>query len=538
MSQVKVAVIADDMRVQKFGRDAVDAIRRCTEITVFSCRNTRFRKQPLRHAAYYALNLITLRNPLTRAVDMRGGSKPVTRVVEFDSIYEGAWQMLPPTIVDELKNSGFDVVLKLGMGLLRVPPDDQLPIPILSYHHGDPDRYRGRPAGFWEIVQRRKVIGQVVQVIGNKLDAGRIVASAETKVYPHSYRRTLIEAYRHSPLIINEAIANALTSLYLPRPCQGRNYRLPGNWTVAEFLLRMAWDKLRRLAYGALVEKRWNVSLAHVSSMGGPEVVSGREFPAPSLWRTLSVGRPYSFYADPFFSTDPPGILVEGLRRSTGRGEILLIDGNTHVPLSRGPGHYSYPATIILQGRQVVLPETASWSPPICYEIKAGVLRPLGPLRLEQEARVLDPTLVEHEERLYLFGNIRAIGSNALFLWSAASANGDFHLHPASPIRISPIGARMAGGLLKCQERLVRFGQDFSSGYGDGIIAFEVEELTEERFRERPIGEVRFGDRRGPHTLNFNGEEIAFDWYFERFSLLAGLRRALARRPFKLQRQR
>ena len=31
-------------------------------------------------------------------------------------------------------------------------------LPILSFHHGDPSKYRGRPAGFYEILNRNLFI--------------------------------------------------------------------------------------------------------------------------------------------------------------------------------------------------------------------------------------------------------------------------------------------------------------------------------------------------------------------------------------------
>ena len=87
----------------------------------------------------------------------------------------------------------------------------------------------------------------------------------------------------------------------------------------------------------------------------------------------------------------------------------------------------------------------------------------------------------------------------------------------------------MGGAILDLDGRLIRFGQDFSGGYGDGLIAFEIDELTPDSYTERKIGTLRFGDRHGPHTLNFREGEMLFDWYQERVSLLAGVRRIAAR---------
>lgn len=521
MQKLKVAVLTDFALVPRFGLDALNAIEDCDKIALFSCTNTKLKRRPGKHLAYYLLNLISIRNPLTRVVSVRDCNKTIIKEMTFESRYRGMWQELPDEVIGALDAGGFDVIVKLGMSLLTVPPADRLRTPILSYHHGDPDEYRGRPAGFWELLHGRQAMGQIVQVLSNELDAGKVVAHAETKLYPHSYRRSLIEAYRRSPLLINQAIANALSGEALPKSSKGRNYRLPSNGKVLQFLLRMSGAFLKRAAYGAFFEKHWQVSHAPA----GPIL----DLPPPSSWETLPIPRDYLFYADPFFSSEPPGILVEALNRKNALGEIVLVSDGEHRRVSPGGGHYSYPSTLRWMGEELIVPEVAQWSELKAYRQGPEGLSEAFPLRIEGSPRVVDPTLVEHEGRTYLFGNIETVGSNSLFLWSAESLDGLFTAHPMNPIRISPRGARMAGALVRDGTRLLRFGQSFLGDYGDGIFAFEVNELGPGRYRETPIGEIKFADRKGPHTLNHGGGRIVFDWYRERFSPLAGARRLLAR---------
>ncbi|WP_395624171.1 hypothetical protein [Sphingomonas daechungensis] len=516
---LRIAVIADRGSVQRFALDALDAMTATDEIAVFSCSNTRIRKRWARHLLYYALNVVTVRNRLTRMVPIRSGRKRISKEVEFASDSDGAWQVLPADVIEELRD--YDVVLKFGMGLLRVPAEGALPTPILSYHHGDPGRFRGRPAGFWEIDEGASAVGQVVQVIGNRLDAGRIVAFAETKVFPWSYRRTLIEAYRHSPLLIDEAIRNAVSGTYAERASDGRNYRLPLNATVFGFVAGSALSGLRRIAYGALAEKAWRVSTSNLAAGGLKSLLSQGKLPPAQTWTSIAEAPQYAFYADPFFTSRPPAILVEGLRKSSGLGEIVRIDSSGHAPLIREPGHVSYPSVLAIDGRELLLPEVANWSEPRLYESGTSVRA----LRIAGGARITDPTLIEHEGWLYLFGNDRRLGSNVLQLWLARSLDDEFQLHPASPIRISPAGSRMGGNLIRHEGRMFRPGQDLSKDYGDGLILFEIDRLTPQDYLEHEITRIGFTDRKGPHTLNVRGDEIVFDWYRDRISPLAGLRR-------------
>jgi hypothetical protein len=528
--QMKLAVILDGNMLPRFALDALDAIEGCDELTILDCTNTRRRKSLLKHAFYYGLNLLSIRNPRTRLVNIIHGSKRVAQTITFESGYDGAWQTLPKDILCRIADNQCDVILKFGMGLLRVPPADELDVPILSYHHGDPDHYRGRPAGFWEIWKGESVLGQMIQIIGNQLDAGAIVAVGETMVYPWSYRRTLIEAYSHSPLLINAAIRNATAGRTIEKQCTGRNYRLPTNRQVARFVAHMAVEWIRRLFYGAFVEKRWNVSHAHIRDGGLSAIVENGSFPKKDCWNTLTVPKEFAFYADPFFSHKPPGILVEALRRKSGLGEIVLVKDGAHRRISDSPGHMSYPATVEINGQQLLVPEIAGWSEPKIFRFEGEQLKEFASLHVEGNPRLLDPTLWEHEGRTYLFANNRALGPNALFLWSADSVEGPFHQHAGNPIRISPVGSRMAGQLTKLNGKLIRFGQDARRGYGDGIIAFEVEAMTPELYREHQVGSFRFDDRHGPHTLNIQGTEILFDWYSNRFAPLAGARRLVALR--------
>lgn len=493
------------------------------DFVLLNCTNTRFRRRALRHASYYLLNVLALRNRETRS----GPLPPQLNIVErldFESEWEGAWQRLPGHVLDQLGKWRPDVALKFGMGLLRVP--DALECKVLSYHHGDPRRFRGRPGGFYELLDDVPTVGQIVQIISNRLDSGAVVAFAETRAQPHSYRATMTEAYRLSPLLMRTAVRNCLSGKVLPIEPTGRNYRLPSNSTVVRFAAKVAAAKVRRLIYGAFFEKAWEVASAEVSPETPAELLTQVE--DRSRWRIVQRPARYRFLADPF-PHPMGGVLVEALRRDDGQGEIVHIADDRAAVLCHGAGHFSYPATVRSGEEWFVVPEVSEWTRPRAYRLDGEECEMAGVLDIDGSPRLVDPTLHSEGGAIYLFANRALEGSGVLRLWTAPSLFARFTEHPDSPVRISPVGARMAGAVLRIGGRLCRVGQDCSRGYGKGIVLFEIGALSPDEYREEPLGDFSFQEVSGPHTLNLRGGTAFFDFYRERFGALAGIRRFRAR---------
>jgi hypothetical protein len=296
---------------------------------------------------------------------------------------------------------------------------------------------------------------------------------------------------------------------------------------VLRFAGGRATHLVRRLAYGALVEKQWRVSLVQIGDADNPLAAVAEANRRRKEWRTLPVHRPHRFHADPFFYGDT-SVLLEAMNGRTGKGELVRIAGDNEQLIEGLSGHISYPASVEEDGRIYLVPEVRSWSRPAIFAIDGDRAVRVADLDIDEEA-ILDPTPLRHEGRLYLFGNRATDGSSILRLWSADGLFGRFEEHPASPIRTSVRGSRMAGPIHRWPGGLFRLGQDFRSAYGDGILAFRIEDLTTERYREVEAGAALFDEVKGPHTIDIRRGELLFDWYEERGSPFAGVRRLLNR---------
>ena len=520
-----IALVVDNRRIGRWQEDALLEIQDLADVAlILNCTNTANKRHPIRHGAYYALNLVSIRNPATREHGIDFGACPV---IDFESRYEGNWQWIPDAIVTRLRDSGCRVVIKFGMSLLKM--DNLQGLDVLSFHHGDPRYYRGRPAGFYELLDDAKSIGLMVQKLSNVLDGGQVLALGHAKAYKYSYRQTVEGLYRSSPALLRHAMLNLLAGRQANITPNGKNYRLPSNWLVARFCARLLARKLQRLMYGVFWEKRWNIAVVENLDPTRATALALSDARYPQL------PAKYSFYADPFFSADGTCIRAEAMVGTTGRGEIVELDPETlqiRRILLTGP-HFSYPYSVFDGGHEYILPEVANHEAPYLLRVTAESTQKI-PLRGLEQLRLADSSLIKADERYYLFGGVAGSEASMLQLYVSDAIEGPYHAHRMNPVVMNPLCARMGGRLLLRNDKLYRFGQDNSDSYGNGIRIMEIVKLDTEFYEEQEIGELRFSDASGPHTVDDCNGRAVLDFYVDRFSVLAGYRRLAAMTYSKL----
>ena len=514
----KAAIIIDGVTVTKWQKDALDSAGDLLDIRlVLSCTNTKTTRKFAKYFLYYALNFFTLKNYLTRHVKL--GYDRI-KFSEFRSVNDGNWQKIPTSIINELAESQIDVVIKFGMSLLRI--DESLTdYKILSFHHGDPAQYKGRPAGFYELLQMNSSIGTIVQELSNKLDSGRVWAIGYSKVYHHSYKKTAINFYSNSIFLLRKALINLSKESPIRISSDGNKYRLPGNLLVMWFLVIIFFRKIKRLLYGAFYEKKWNIATNKDFNVFN-EVSLSLENSKQAFVRPG-----YNFYADPFFSADGKKIRTEALNSINGLGEIIEID-TEHLHqknvLLRGGYHFSYPFSFVFNDEEYLLPEVASYSSPYILKTPFCIKNKINLKGLEKY-RVVDATVIEFENTLYLFCSMNSNSDDCLYLFHSKGVEKKFLSHPLNPIVIDPSRARMGGRILYSNGKYYRFGQNNSYAYGNGISICEIAKLSVDEYEEEVVGALRLEGVCGPHTIDLFQNKAVFDFYYDKLSLFAWYRR-------------
>ncbi|HEX6218540.1 MAG TPA: hypothetical protein VFZ35_04630, partial [Sphingomicrobium sp.] len=372
---MRVAILCNGYDLALWQRRAIDRIAPDHTLYVLAVGEQPPPPRRPRHWAYYALNLFTIRNRQTARVPFPDAAVAIVDRLDAQPEFDGHWAVLTPDMVEWLKANRIDAIVKFGLGLLRVPDESVLPIPILSYHHGNPENFRGRPAGFHELANGEPFVGQVVQILTNRLDAGRIVASSESRSVAHSYRQTLVGLYSLSPYLLPDAL-RAVARGDSRAVAPGRNFRLPGTLAVIRFLLQRWRALLERLAYGAFVEKKWKVGWCGMSPSADP--LSAVRDAEAQPWQVPRIASPYSFYADPFFEPDGESIVVEAMNGWSGKGEIVRLRPGSAEPLRGLNGHASYPICVEDAGQAYIVPEISDWSPATLFRREAGELIRMG----------------------------------------------------------------------------------------------------------------------------------------------------------------
>lgn len=519
---MKIAVVADGDHVAQWQRDAITQMGG-TESIVFLIRQwDRTWRWQANQLLFRLLTGVTRGSGLTKMVPITAPEQNMVRL-RMENTERADQGGLDPGTTLALKEIAPDVAVWFASDGPPTGAQVIAPCPILTFRFGDPFPVSTDVVGFYEMLRSSPVVVLRIERISN--GQVEVVADAETKVHPHSYCETRNEAFKHAGMLLRQALGALHSEPKRVALAREEVQPRPSNPTVVRFLVRMARAAFARLRYGAFVQKEWKVSRTDSKTVVGPVDSNALRRLEREQWETVDISPPYVFLADPFFRSDGQTLLVEALNGSTGKGEVVEIGATgTHTVSDRG-NHFSYPAVVEQDGIEYIVPETAQWSEPTIYRLVDGRLDPVGPLKMPTPTRVVDGTFHWHDGRLYLFGCDGIVGGSALYLWHSDSLFGEFEPHPANPIRVSPRGSRMAGGLQAVDGRLLRFGQDGSGAYGNGVCLFNVNEISPSAYREEMTGSFRFDHRKGPHTLNFGQDRVVFDWYRERFSLLAGVRR-------------
>ena len=254
---------------------------------------------------------------------------------------------------------------------------------------------------------------------------------------------------------------------------------------------------------------RWSIGI-----YAGPSPFQLTPYPGPAAQPVLGPdslgGVKADGVADPFMVRYGNQWLMffEIENRCTDKGEIGLATSPDALSWAfqgivlEEPFHLSYPQVFEHGGVWYLLPEAAASGGTRLYQADAS---PTGPWHLATvliNAPLVDPTLFCHDGRWWLLALKGFRVEDELVLYHADRLAGPWRPHLANPVlRHDRRAARPAGRVIRYQDALIRFSQDYTAYYGRQVRAFRIGELSTECYSERELVEM---DGLGPSGQGWN----------------------------------
>lgn len=425
--------------------------------------------------------------------------------------------------IQKIEESGVELLIRCGSGILKGRILTCIRLGILSFHHGDNEWNRGCPAGFWEILQRKPETSFIIQRLTESLDGGVVFyrGSFQTKAL---YTLNSLYIRLRSIGFLGHAITKMLAedatnkdsessmdylfdAKYRTIPCiaaQGSYIFYLLGLTVKNFLKK-------------LLGRSWQLwEIRIVRQRGG----------TASLSKAITLTNPKRrFYADPFITTirDKSYCFFEDFCLDSGRGVIsckcISDEGSKVETVLSEDFHLSYPFIFKAEEQIYMIPESSEVSEVRLYSCNEFPLRWELEKVLLTEVSAADTCCFFRDGFWWLLSNIDSSetgdhSSELHVFYSRDFLNQPFKPHPLNPVVHSYSHARN-GGLIQRGNDIYRIAQSHKFlEYGHHLKIFKIILLSPFEYKEEFVRTVqpRFASGiKGIHHISSDGEFTAFD---------------------------
>jgi hypothetical protein len=416
-----------------------------------------------------------------------------------------------------------DVLVCLGTALA---PNEIPLVPrhgVWSLHLGDPDRYRGEPALFWELSFAEPASTSVLESVSRRPEERRVLYRSWTATDPVSLQRTRNPVYWKSARFVLRRLDDLAADRWSPElePASNRPSPVrspPSNAEAVRHAARIAWRVGRRRLRRAAFRRQWFLGIRQRQGDRLPH-----EDPRP--WQVVSPPAD-RYWADPFVVEHDGDTLVfiEQVRYSDYRGELAVgrVERGGELsalqPILSAGHHLSYPYVLRDEGQAFMIPESGEAGR---VELWAANDFPTSWSRaavLLEDVRAVDASVLRHGGLYWMWVNQSFDGGrldDETFLYFSDRLDSGWTAHPRNPVVSDARHARPAGRPFLHGEVLIRPAQDCTGGYGSRVVFNAVESLTTEDYVERPVGTLgpdwAPGRNLGAHTYTFDGSWEATD---------------------------
>ncbi len=433
-------------------------------------------------------------------------------------------QLFDSESLDKIRSHELDFILRFGFNIIRSEILNAAGYGVWSFHHGDEMKYRGSPAGLWEIYSGDPVTGAILQRLTERLDGGIVLKRGYLSTVNHSYIGNIQSVYEESanwPAQVCRDILNGNAGYFEDEPSRSDApiYFPPGNVDMLRFFWRLARNRLREYFRRICTEYQWNIgrTRAPIEQFLDPSFKPSVEWlPDPPKGK---------FYADPFplFGEHKDKILFERFDYREGKADIAcgtLSNSDKDFKIDNVqsviavPTHLSYPSTFEHEGSVYCIPESYQANSVTLYRDAELPYRWEKVATLIHDMAAVDATVFHYQSTWWMMCSDRNWGSkHNLFIFHADDLLGPWKAHERNPVKTDVRSSRPAGAPFIYENSLYRPAQDCSWTYGGQLVINRIEQLSSSVFVEKTVAEVPasapYGE--GLHSLTKWGDCTLLD---------------------------
>lgn len=432
-------------------------------------------------------------------------------VLNFNPVKKGISSYLNEEDMTHFRALNLDFVLRFGFGILK---GEALTIPtygIWSFHHGNPEYYRGGPAGLWEIIQKDRVTGSILQQLNEKLDQGNVLRQGFFQTIDHSYKANLHhildESSKWPSLVVTSILAHPEKHLATsPISNKGKLYKIPSNWNTLKLVFTLFENKIAFHLNRLFNAEKWNIGTVNQPI---EDLVTNNL----NKIKWLNEAPKNLYFADPFPWKDDQ-ILLELYSYKTEKGALKTLDRKSGklTDFKNSETHSSYPFTLEFEGKNYILPENYRSKSLHLFEVKDD-------LTIEAKHELIkgewiDPSLIQYNGRWWLFCTHQSSPKENLYIFYSKSITGPYTAHLMNPVLTDIRSARPGGTPFVVNGKIIRPTQNCATTYGGSIVLKQIETLNATEYSERFLKEIlppkgRYS--KGLHTLSKADDKILVD---------------------------
>lgn len=473
-----------------------------------------------KNALWYVYERLFLRRGMQKNIDCQNRLGEVDHLeaeVELRGKYN---QFFSKNDVDYVQSKKLDFILRFGFNIIKGDILQAAKYGLWSFHHDNPREIRGGPPGFWEIVNRAKTNGILLQRLGDRLDGGYKINYGEYSIIRHSYVTHINEMLRYGVkqllFAVRQLQQNPSMEFELLPEKLGKIYRKPSNALMMKFFLQLVWNRLAFNFRDLFFQEDWNIGIApkDLKKVFSNDIAEDIVF-APS-------NAPHIFKADGHHVEEIGNAIVYyeryDYKDSLGKIYAMDFDGKQSKwtrdrEVLRKNTHLAFPIISMYEGKRGLMPENSVEGPLEFIPLEAGGLKQSISMKMED---AVDAVVFENDNMQWLFCTHGNHGANQfLFLYFRKNSLEEWKSHPQNPIVNNSSRARMAGNIFKYKGQWIRPAQKNNNFYGEAIRFFEITQLTPEYYKEKEIVAMR-PDRfvkynKGIHTISIGENFVVMD---------------------------